>query len=160
MDEAPAPEYTFQLDAPMGGGTMGVRSGGSPTGSLSGRKGGTGTGTGGGGGPADSQGTGRKVSAASIASAPAAVGDYSLDNWKDYPEEALRLGVEGPVLVKIFVDEQGRVTQVTLIKGPGHGLNEAGLALARKIRFEPAVMTDGTKAAYPVTWTWNFELPR
>lgn len=96
-DEVPAPEYTYRLDAPLaGGGTMAVAGGGRPTGSLYGRKDGSGTGKGGAGGPADSQGTGRMASAASIATLPVPLEDYSDDNWEDYPEEALRLGIEGP----------------------------------------------------------------
>ncbi len=54
-----------------------------------------------------------------------------------YPEIARRAGVQGRVFVKAFVDETGRVTKVTLIKGIGAGCDEAAMKAVRQTRFKP-----------------------
>jgi len=54
-----------------------------------------------------------------------------------YPEIARRAGVQGRVFVKAFVDETGRVTKVTLIKGIGAGCDEAAMKAVRETRFKP-----------------------
>jgi protein TonB len=55
----------------------------------------------------------------------------------EYPEIAKRAGVEGKVYVLAFVDENGNVTNVRLIKGIGAGCDEAALDAVRKTKFKP-----------------------
>jgi protein TonB len=56
-----------------------------------------------------------------------------------YTEDARSAGITGKVRVEIRVDERGRVVDVRLLQGLGHGLDEAALAAARSARFEPAL---------------------
>jgi protein TonB len=56
-----------------------------------------------------------------------------------YTEEARAAGISGKVRVEISVDEHGRVVSVRVLQGLGHGLDEAALAAARAMAFEPAM---------------------
>jgi protein TonB len=56
-----------------------------------------------------------------------------------YPESARRQGVEGTVLLRVRVTEQGRVEAVQLERSAGHqDLDQAALKAVRHWRFEPA----------------------
>jgi periplasmic protein TonB len=56
-----------------------------------------------------------------------------------YPESARRQGVEGTVLLKVRVTEQGRVEAVQLERSTGHpDLDQAAIEAVRRWRFEPA----------------------
>jgi len=56
-----------------------------------------------------------------------------------YPEIAQEAGIEGTVVVQIFVDEKGRVREATILSGiPNTGLDEAAIEAIRKVRFRPA----------------------
>jgi len=56
-----------------------------------------------------------------------------------YTAEAQAAGVSGKVRVEITVDEHGRVIEARVLQGLGHGLDEAALAAARAMTFEPAM---------------------
>lgn len=57
----------------------------------------------------------------------------------DYPQLARRRGWQGTVLLKVFVNLQGGVTRVELIKSSGHEvLDRAALRQVREWRFTPA----------------------
>lgn len=56
-----------------------------------------------------------------------------------YPEEAVRRGLEGEVLVQLFLDETGDVIAARLERGSGHDLlDQAALRAARAVRSLPA----------------------
>jgi len=56
-----------------------------------------------------------------------------------YPEIAQEAGIEGTVVVQVFVDEKGRVKETIILKGiPNTGLDEAAADAIRKVRFRPA----------------------
>jgi len=46
-----------------------------------------------------------------------------------YPEEALRAKVTGKVYVRFVLSAAGRVTDASVVRGPGKGLNEEALRL-------------------------------
>lgn len=54
-----------------------------------------------------------------------------------YPEIAKRAGVQGRVYVKAFVDEQGNVQDVELIKGIGAGCDEEAMRAVMETKFKP-----------------------
>lgn len=54
-----------------------------------------------------------------------------------YPEIAKRAGVEGKVYVLAFVDENGDVRDVKLMKGIGAGCDEAAMDAVKKTKFKP-----------------------
>jgi protein TonB len=56
-----------------------------------------------------------------------------------YPEIAQEAGIEGTVVVQVFVDEKGRVKETLILKGiPNTGLDEAATSAIRGVRFRPA----------------------
>jgi len=75
-----------------------------------------------------------------------------------YTDEALAAGIEGKVRVQVTVDESGKVVDVKLIAGLGHGLDEAALAAARRALFEPALRC-GKPTKATVTIGMLFKLP-
>lgn len=54
-----------------------------------------------------------------------------------YPEIAKRAGVQGRVFVKAFVNKQGVVEKVELIRGIGAGCDEAAMEAVKKTKFKP-----------------------
>lgn len=54
-----------------------------------------------------------------------------------YPAREQQLGIEGTVVVKLLIDESGRVEEVKFTSG-GEAFRRAVLAVARTWRFEPA----------------------
>jgi periplasmic protein TonB len=79
-----------------------------------------------------------------------------------YPSEAEQLGIEGDVKLRVSLDETGKVHEIKVLHGLGHGLDEAAKnALMHKCKFSPAIGTDGKPVAYVIqTYTWTFDLPR
>lgn len=56
-----------------------------------------------------------------------------------YPEIAQEAGIEGTVVVQVFVDKTGRVTDTVILKGiPNTGLDESAIKAIRAVRFRPA----------------------
>lgn len=74
-----------------------------------------------------------------------------------YPSEAKKANVEGPVVMDLIIDAQGKVRSVTLIRGPGSGLNEAALEAAKSFEFRPAKAGDQT-VAVKIRYTYRFVL--
>jgi TonB family protein len=74
-----------------------------------------------------------------------------------YTEEARRLRVEGDVVVQVVFSATGEIRVVGVVKGLGHGLDEAAVAATRQIRFTPA-RRDGQFVDYPATIHVVFEL--
>jgi TonB family protein len=80
-----------------------------------------------------------------------------------YSEEARNRGVEGKVLGRLLVDEQGRVSYFLIISGPGYGLNEEAVKAVRALRFTPA-KREGKPVPYwlviVIEFNLRFELRR
>ncbi|HEV7668207.1 MAG TPA: TonB family protein [Thermoanaerobaculia bacterium] len=57
-----------------------------------------------------------------------------------YPEVARRTHQGGTVILQTVIDESGRVTNVTVVKGLGFGLQQAAIDAVSKWRFQPATM--------------------
>jgi TonB family protein len=62
-----------------------------------------------------------------------------------YTQEARDLKLEGEVLLEMSFSANGSLTVNRVVKGLGHGLDEAAIAAAQKIRFKPA-----TRGGQPV----------
>lgn len=54
-----------------------------------------------------------------------------------YPELAKRAGVQGKVYIKAYVDEQGNVTKVDLVRGIGAGCDEEAMKAVKATKFKP-----------------------
>ena len=79
-----------------------------------------------------------------------------------YPSDAEQLGIEGDVKLRVSLDEKGKVHDIKVLSGLGHGLDEAAVfALRHKCKFTPAFATDGKPAAYIIpAYVFHFEIPR
>lgn len=55
-----------------------------------------------------------------------------------YPQRALRLGQEGKVVLKLFIDNTGRLLDVAVIEAAAYGFTEAAINAIRKSTFAPA----------------------
>ena len=55
-----------------------------------------------------------------------------------YTDEARHMKLEGEVLVEVVFAADGRVHAVRVVRGLGHGLDEAALRAAEQIKFKPA----------------------
>jgi len=60
-----------------------------------------------------------------------------------YPPLALKAGIEGKVYVKIWVDRQGKIRQVEVVKSNNDIFNEAAVEAAKQFVFTPAYMNNG-----------------
>lgn len=54
-----------------------------------------------------------------------------------YPEAARRAGIEGRVIVQFIVDENGNVTNPTILRGIGAGCDEAAIAAIQSVQWTP-----------------------
>ena len=55
-----------------------------------------------------------------------------------YTEEARKLNLEGEVLLEVMFGANGQLHVNRVVRGLGHGLDEAAIAAANKIKFKPA----------------------
>jgi TonB family protein len=55
-----------------------------------------------------------------------------------YTDEAKKLHIEGEVLVEVMFTAKGTVRVLRVIRGLGHGLDEAAISAAERIRYKPA----------------------
>lgn len=62
-----------------------------------------------------------------------------------YTEEARKLRIEGEVLLEVVFEASGKLHVVRIVRGLGHGLDEAARQAAEQIRFKPA-LRDGRPA--------------
>jgi TonB family protein len=76
-----------------------------------------------------------------------------------YPRQALDAGIEGTVVMELYIDAEGAVAHVHVISTPGYGLDEAAAAAARQFRFKPA-RSDGQAVASQVIYEQKFVVSR
>lgn len=63
---------------------------------------------------------------------------YKQNTSPPYPRKARRMGYEGTVMLKVLINENGRVDDLTVLKSSGHTvLDRAALSAVRKWLFEP-----------------------
>ena len=74
-----------------------------------------------------------------------------------YSDEARKLRIEGEVLVQVVFPASGPVQVGRVVKGLGHGLDEAAIRAAEQIRFKPALQ-DGKPVDFPATVHIVFQL--
>jgi len=74
-----------------------------------------------------------------------------------YPDALAEAGIDGRVILWVFVDEEGRVAKTQVRQSSGYErLDEAAKEVAREMRFEPAQSQDraiGVWVSQPVTFT-------
>ena len=69
---------------------------------------------------------------------PASAVQYLEPIALEYPRLSKRLGETGMVMLRIFIDERGRVREAHVMRTSGHPrLDDAALAAVQKARFRP-----------------------
>lgn len=68
-----------------------------------------------------------------------------------YPEEALRKGIAGKVLVQFVVDERGHLLDPQVVRGLGAGLDEEALRLVRVMPWWTPGLVGGKPVKVQVT---------
>ena len=64
-----------------------------------------------------------------------------------YPESARRAGIQGTTLLRIHIEPDGRVSDVSVERSAGHqSLDQAAADAVRRWRFEPAQSSSGPVA--------------
>jgi protein TonB len=74
-----------------------------------------------------------------------------------YPARARELGVEGTVVLRIEVEEDGSVGWAVVSSGPGYDLDEAAQAAILRFRFKPASL-GGRPVATTMLYQFKFQL--
>ena len=74
-----------------------------------------------------------------------------------YPEQAVREGLQGEVVLQLDLDPEGRVRSVQVVVPAGHGFDEAAVEAARQFVFTPAEV-NGKPSAVSINYTQHFVL--
>ena len=74
-----------------------------------------------------------------------------------YSERAARFGIEGDVVLRLVVNEKGKVKQVTVLQGLEYGLTQEAIRAVKKWRFEPAT-SGGIPVSTDIDVTITFNL--
>jgi periplasmic protein TonB len=75
-----------------------------------------------------------------------------------YPDAARAAGIEGSVFAKLWIDKEGKVKDVVILKTPSELFNPAVVEAAKQWIFTPAVMNSGPVAVwFPVRFTFNLQ---
>lgn len=77
-----------------------------------------------------------------------------------YTETARRAGVQGVVITEAVIDEQGRVTNVRVLRGLPMGLTEAAIEAVQQWRFKPAMTSNGKPIKVFFSCTVDFRIQR
>jgi protein TonB len=78
----------------------------------------------------------------------------------EYPREALVANAQAPVLLRILIDETGRVRDAQVLRDPDHGFGEAAARSATAhFRFSPARL-NGQPVTTWLPFTLVYELAR
>lgn len=84
-------------------------------------------------------------------------GIEAIYNLIEYPETAKRAGVEGKVYVLAFINKNGGVDDVKVIKGLGAGCDEATIEAIKKAKFSPGKF-EGNVAKIKLSMQIQFKL--
>jgi len=74
-----------------------------------------------------------------------------------YPQLAIRAGMEGKVVLNIWVDREGKVRQVVLLKSSAEIFNQPSIDAAKQWVFTPAYMNNGPVSVW-VSVPFKFRL--
>ena len=102
---------------------------------------GIGSGTGGGLGPGEGGGTGGGAFQAGVNGVGVPVCLYC--PIPQYSDEARKAKYQGTVVLQVTITTDGRAVNISVVKGPGLGLEEKAIEAVRSWRFKPAVGPSG-----------------
>ncbi len=75
-----------------------------------------------------------------------------------YPIEARREGIEGKVVLQVFIGKDGKVKKIRIVKDPGGGLGPVAKNAMLKERWKPARDRDGKAVDTVITYIYRFIL--
>ena len=75
-----------------------------------------------------------------------------------YPEDARKGGIEGTVWVKLWVDQEGKVKQVGILRSPSDLLSRSAAEAAKHWQFTPALLEGGKPVSVWISLSFNFKL--
>lgn len=73
-----------------------------------------------------------------------------------YPSMAHKQGIEGVVYLELYIDDEGNIRRIEVLKDPGHGFAEAAVAAFEGLKCEPAKQNGKNIAVrfrYPVRFS-------
>jgi periplasmic protein TonB len=76
-----------------------------------------------------------------------------------YPKKAKENNIEGPVVMDILIDQKGIVREISLVTGPGYGLDQAALDAVKRFSFKAAEV-EGKPVAVRIRYTYRFVLEK
>ncbi|GIV31842.1 MAG: hypothetical protein KatS3mg030_147 [Saprospiraceae bacterium] len=88
---------------------------------------------------------------------PKAMKQFISENLR-YPQEALEKKIEGTVVLNFDIDHKGRVTDVRIISGLGHGCDEEAVRVVKLLRFD--VPKNKLKVIFHKDIQIHFRLPK
>ena len=74
-----------------------------------------------------------------------------------YPKEARRSKIEGDVVLKVIIDENGKVLDAEILESLGYGLDEAAITAIRQFIFSPG-FKDGKIVRTQIKYRYKFRL--
>jgi TonB family protein len=98
-----------------------------------------------------------------VSAPPAGTAGYGIPRCEQCPQptytgEAIQAKVSGVVVLRITVTEEGRVTNIRVLKTPGFGLEESAVEQVRKWKLKPATGPDGKPLAVTAVVEVTFRL--
>jgi TonB family protein len=75
-----------------------------------------------------------------------------------YPAEARREGVEGSVVLQVFIDRKGKVKKARIIKDPGGGLGDVARTAMLKEEWTPPLDKSGNPVDTVIIYSYRFVL--
>lgn len=82
-----------------------------------------------------------------------------IDSQLKYPDPALERMIEGQVHVTYTVTNEGRVDDIVVVSGIGHGCDEEAIRLISLLKYSPAA-NHGMKVRSSMRTRINFRLPQ
>jgi TonB family protein len=76
----------------------------------------------------------------------------------EYPQSAAEADAEGTVDIEVFIDKAGEVADIKVERWAGFGLDDAAIAVVRRLHFRPAT-ENGVPVPMRVLLRYNFRKP-
>ena len=76
----------------------------------------------------------------------------------DYTDKARAAGIQGAVVLQVVITTEGRAVNISVIRGPGMGLEEKAIEAVKSWKFRPAIGRDGHPVATLVPIEVTFRL--
>jgi len=76
----------------------------------------------------------------------------------DYTPIARDEGIEGVVVLRVFIDETGKVGEVHVVQPLGYGLDEVAVRRMKACRFNPGLGPDGKPVGTEIRYKFRFQL--